>query len=63
MIELTLVNFILNNSNTNTFDYRNLKKITNHETINNTNNRFITGPHTILTQDNADNTANTYNKF
>ena len=52
-----LVNFILNNSNTNTFDYRNLKKITNHETINNTNNRFITGPHTILTQDNADNTA------
>ena len=52
-----LVNFILNNSNTNTFDYRNLKKITNHETINNTNNRFITGPHTILTQNNADNTA------
>ena len=52
-----LVNFILNNSNSNTFDYRNLKKITNHETINNTNNRFITGPHTILTQDNADNTA------
>ena len=52
-----LVNFILNNSNTNTFDYRNFKKITNHETINNTNNRFITGPHTILTQDNDDNTA------
>ena len=52
-----LVNFILNNSNTNTFDYRNLKKITNHETINNDNNRFITGPHTILTQDNDDNTA------
>ena len=52
-----LVNFILNNSNTNTFDYRNLKKITDHSTINNTNNRFITGSHTILTQDNADNTA------
>ena len=52
-----LVNFILNNSDTNTFDYRNLKKITNHETINNTNNRFITAPHTILTQDNDDNTA------
>ena len=52
-----LVNFILNNSNTNTFDYRNLKKITDHETINNDNNRFITGPHTILTQDNANNTA------
>ena len=34
-----------------------MKKITNHETINNTNNRFITGPHTILTQDNADNTT------
>ena len=51
------VNFILNNSNTNTFDYRNLKKITDHSTINNDNNRFITGPHTILTQDNADNTA------
>ena len=52
-----LVNFILKNSNTNTFDYRNLKKITDHSTINNTNNRFITEPHTILTQDNADNTA------
>ena len=52
-----LVNFILNNSNTNTFDYRNLKKITNHQTINNDNSRFITKPHTILTQDNADNTA------
>ena len=51
------VNFILNNSNTNTFDYRNLKKITNHENINNTNNRFITDTHTILTQDNVDNTA------
>ena len=52
-----LINFILNNSDTNTFDYRNLKKITNHETINNTNNRFITEPHTIFTQDNDDNTA------
>ena len=52
-----LVNFILNNSNTNTYDYRNLKKITDHTNINNDNNRFITGPHTILTQDNADNTA------
>ena len=52
-----LVNFILNNSNTNTFDYRNLKKITDHSTINNDNNRFITGPHTILTQDNTNNTA------
>ena len=52
-----LVNFILNNSSTNTFDYRNLKKITDHSTINNTNSRFITSPHTILTQDNNDNTA------
>ena len=52
-----LINFILNNSNTNTFDYRNLKKITNHENINNDNSRFIIGPHNILTQDNADNTA------
>ena len=52
-----LVNFILNNSNTNKFDYRNLKKIINHSTINNTNSRFISDPHTILTQDNDDNTA------
>ena len=34
-----------------------MKKITDHSTINNDNNRFITSPHTILTQDNADNTA------
>ena len=52
-----LINFIINNSNTNTFDYRNLKKITDHETINNDNNRFIIGPHTILTQDNKDKDA------
>ena len=52
-----LINFIINNSNTNTFDYRNLKKITDHKTINNDNDRFIIEPHTILTQDNADNTA------
>ena len=34
-----------------------MKKITDHSTINNDNSRFITGPHTILTQDNANNTA------
>ena len=52
-----LINFIINNSNTNTSDYRNLKKITDHEAINNDKNRFIITPHTILTQDNANNDA------
>ena len=52
-----LVNFIINNSNINTFDYRNLKKITDHSTINNTNSRFITENHIILTQDNDNKDA------
>ena len=34
-----------------------MKKITDHKTIHNDNNKFITKPHTILTQDNANNDA------
>ena len=34
-----------------------MKKIIEHQTFDTANSRFIIGPHTILTQDNSDNTA------
>ena len=48
-----LINFILNNSDTNKIDYRNLKKIDNASTINVNNNRFL-----ITTNISDDNTEN-----
>ena len=48
-----LVNFILNNSNTNKIDYRNFRKIDSVSTINVNNNRFL-----ITSNISNDNTEN-----
>ena len=51
-----LINFILNNSNTNITDYRNMMKIVSHEKNDSTTNRFFIRSN-ILQEDNGTNTA------